>query len=387
VCADKSGLVTRSHAGGYVVFLPEDGVTLNCQARGRIKKERSSILVGDRVELAELDLNRKEAVIIRCLERSSQSSRPNIANVDQVVIVQAIAQPEWNQLWCDRYIVHFQLEMPDAMPILCINKCDLAPGDEALSLRNIYEELGYRVLLCSASSGIGMNELAEMLCGRITVLAGPSGVGKSSLLNRLEPDLKLKTGIMENEFGVGRHTTTASELFQLNLHFENLMLSSTQKSDVAWVADTPGFNLSELRCPEPQEVMWQFPEIVKLKDSCRFTNCTHLVEDGCVILAEINREDTSPVLIERYKSYASIMEQSQEAYEERRATSSKIESTTKVDGGIVIPKLKGKYRASSKRKEKQRIMYEMNFDNESDELDDEVDEDYGDDSELISTDE
>ncbi|MDX2105920.1 MAG: ribosome small subunit-dependent GTPase A [Candidatus Melainabacteria bacterium] len=367
-------MVTRSHAGGYVVFLPEDGVTLNCQARGRIKKERSSILVGDRVELGEFDLKRKEAVIIRCLERSSQSSRPNIANVDQVVIVQAIAQPEWNQLWCDRYIVHFQLEMPDTMPILCINKCDLAPGDQALSLRNIYEELGYRVLLCSAASGIGMNELAELLSGRITVLAGPSGVGKSSLLNRLEPDLNLKTGIMENEFGVGRHTTTASELFQINPHFENLMLSSTQKPDVAWVVDTPGFNLSELRCPEPQEVMWQFPEIVKLKDSCRFSNCTHLVEDGCVVLEEVNREDTSPVLVERYRSYASIMEQSKEAYDERRATSTKIESTTKIDGGTVIPKLKGKYRAASRRKEKQRVIYDLSSDQDSDDIE-EVDED------------
>jgi ribosome biogenesis GTPase / thiamine phosphate phosphatase len=372
MAADKLGLVTRSHAGGYVVFLPEDGVTLNCQARGRIKKERNSILVGDRVVLDQLDLNRKEAVIIRCLKRSSQSSRPNIANVDQVVIVQAIAQPEWNQLWCDRYIVHFQLEMPDTMPILCINKCDLAPGDQALSLRNIYEELGYRVLLCSAASGIGMNELAQMLCGRITVLAGPSGVGKSSLLNRLEPNLELKTGIMENEFGVGRHTTTASELYQLNPHFENLMLSSTQKLDIAWVADTPGFNLAELRCPEPQEVMWQFPEIVKLKESCRFSNCLHLVEDGCVILEEINREDTSPVLVERYLSYASIMQHSKEAYEERRGTSTKIESTTKLTGGVLIPKLKGKYRAASRRKEKQRVAYDMDPDEEGPEDDEEI---------------
>ncbi len=372
MAADKLGLVTRSHAGGYVVFLPEDGVTLNCQARGRIKKERNSILVGDRVVLDQLDLNRKEAVIIRCLKRSSQSSRPNIANVDQVVIVQAIAQPEWNQLWCDRYIVHFQLEMPDTMPILCINKCDLAPGDQALSLRNIYEELGYRVLLCSAASGIGMNELAQLLCGRITVLAGPSGVGKSSLLNRLEPNLELKTGIMENEFGVGRHTTTASELYQLNPHFENLMLSSTQKSDIAWVADTPGFNLAELRCPEPQEVMWQFPEIVKLKENCRFSNCLHLVEDGCVILEEINREDTSPVLVERYLSYASIMQHSKESYEERRGTSTKIESTTKLTGGVLIPKLKGKYRAASRRKQKQRVAYDLEPDEDDPEEDEEI---------------
>ena len=357
--ADKLGLVTRSHAGGYIVYLAEDDVSLTCQARGRIKKERNSILVGDRVELAELDLNRKEAVIMRCLERSSHCYRPNIANVDQVVIVQAIAQPEWNQLWCDRYIVHFQLEMPDAMPILCINKCDLVSAEEALSLRNIYEELGYRVLLLSAATGMGMDELSKLMNGRITVLAGPSGVGKSSLLNCLEPDLNLKTGIMENEFGVGRHTTTASELYQINPHFQNLMLSSTQKPDIAWVADTPGFNLSELSYPEPFDVMFQFPEIVKLKDSCRFSNCLHIVEEGCVVLEEINRADTNPVLIERYKSYLSIVQASQEAQAERRATSTKVESTTKVDGGTVIPKLKGKYRAASRSKEKQRIIYDM----------------------------
>ena len=151
------------------------------------------------------------------------------------------------------------------------------------------------------------------------------------------------------------------------------MLSSTQKSDIAWVAETTGFNLSELRCPEHQEVMWQFPEIVKLKESCRFSNCLHLVEDGCVILEEINRDDTSPVLVERYLSYASRMQHSQEAYEERRSTSTKIESTTKVTGGVLIPKLKGKYRAASRRKEKQRVVYDIDPDEEDSDSDDNED--------------
>ncbi|HMO20095.1 MAG TPA: GTPase RsgA, partial [Candidatus Melainabacteria bacterium] len=150
------GVVLRSHAGGYLVYLPEHDLTLQCQARGRLKKERVSILTGDRVEIEDLDSAQDSGVISTRLERSSLLSRPQIANVDQVVIVQAVRQPEWNQLWCDRYIVHFQLELPDSVPVLCFNKCDLVGSDQQERLCRIYESLGYRVVMVSAKTSHGI---------------------------------------------------------------------------------------------------------------------------------------------------------------------------------------------------------------------------------------
>lgn len=278
------GTVLRSHAGGYLVFEPQSNVQLQCQARKRLKKERVSILTGDRVELTDLDLEAGTAVIVSCRKRTSLLSRPPLANVDQVVIVQAIRQPEWNQLWCDRYIVHFQLELPDSMPVLCFNKCDLATDDQAATLRSIYEPLGYSVVLLSAKTGQGFAELTELIKGKIAVFAGPSGVGKSSILNYLEPSLKLKIGVMDNEFGVGKHTTTYSKIYKLDGP------GFQEAQEPSWVADTPGFNLAELKHPEPADVMWQFPEIVSRRRDCRFTNCLHLVEQGCVIMDSLGIE-------------------------------------------------------------------------------------------------
>jgi|GEM_PF-130922 ribosome small subunit-dependent GTPase A len=278
------GTVLNSHAGGYLVFEPQLNVQLRCQARKRLKKERVSILTGDRVELTDLNLEAGTALIVSCRKRSSLLSRPPLANVDQVVIVQSIRQPEWNQLWCDRYIVHFQLELPGSMPVLCFNKCDLVSDDQAATLRSIYEPLGYSVVLLSAKTGQGIVELTDLIKGKITVFAGPSGVGKSSILNVLEPSLKLKIGVMDNEFGVGRHTTTYSKIYKLG------GAGFQEAQEPSWVADTPGFNLAELRHPEPADLMWQFPEIVSLRRNCRFTNCLHLVEQGCFIMESLGIE-------------------------------------------------------------------------------------------------
>jgi len=371
------GTVLRSHAGGYLVFEPQSTATLLCQARKRLKKERVSILTGDRVELADVDLEKGTAVITGCRERWSTLTRPPLANVDQVVIVQAVRQPEWNQLWCDRYIVHFQLELPHAKPILCFNKCDLIDEKQSRTLRGIYEPLGYDVVLLSAKTGLGMDQLTSLLAGNITVFAGPSGVGKSSILNKLEQSLNLKIGVMDNDFGVGRQTTTYSKLYHV--------LSEKYPETPTWVADTPGFNLQEIRYPMPADVMWQFPEIAALSNDCKFSNCLHLVETDCKVIESIVEEDEElppangdshpapySVARMRYENYCSIQAEAQEEYNYRRTMSSKNESHVKTVGGEkgkgkAIPKLQDSYRFASRRREKQKLNPSVVFDDEIDE--------------------
>ena len=172
-------------------------------------------MAGDKVELSDIKQDSRQAHIANCLSRKNVLSRPPLANIDQVVIVQAIHQPEWHPLWCDRYLVHFQLELPDASVVLCFNKCDLADAEDMKNLRALYENLGYELVIVSAYTRVGLDKLKSQLAGKFSILAGPSGVGKSTLLNVLKPGLNLKVGIMENEYGVGRHTTTATEIYRL----------------------------------------------------------------------------------------------------------------------------------------------------------------------------
>lgn len=344
------GTVLRSHAGGYLVYIKDQDAVFQCAARGRLKKERVSIVTGDRVELDELDLEQKTAVIASLVERQNILSRPPLANVDQVVIVQAFHQPEWNALLCDRYLVHFQLELPSAPPVLCFNKCDLAQDEELSALRRIYEPLGYSVIIVSAKAGIGMDELAFQLAGKVSVLTGPSGVGKSSILNFLEPSLDLRVGIMENEFGVGRHTTTYSELYRIGAADR----CAPPEANASWVADTPGFNILELRHPEPRDVVFQFPEILTLAHDCHFTNCLHTVEHGCNVL-----EHAETVAPSRFASYSAVVGEAQDEQRLRKESSHKVESSVKVVGGAGkgknVPRLSGKYRAESRRNTRQNL--------------------------------
>ena len=160
------GVVLRSHAGGYLVHVSghgedreqshtDSGRVLFCQARGRLKKERVAIVTGDSVEVDEVDEGAGTAVITAQLPRRNLLERPTLANVDQVVIVQAVKQPDFSPLWCDRYLVHFQLELPVSKPVLCFNKCDLVDDFDLKTLRSIYEPLGYFVIFVSAVTGAG----------------------------------------------------------------------------------------------------------------------------------------------------------------------------------------------------------------------------------------
>lgn len=340
---NSTGTVIRSHAGGYLVYQSELDEEFTCTARGRLKKESVSIFAGDKVELSDIQQDTRQAHIENCLPRKNVLSRPPLANIDQVVIVQAIHQPEWHPLWCDRYLVHFQLELPNASVVLCFNKADLASSEDIKNLRAIYKNLGYDQVIVSAYTKAGLDELTNKLAGKFSILTGPSGVGKSTLLNVLKPGLNLKVGIMENEYGVGRHTTTATEIYRLD--------GSTT------LADTPGFSLSELTCSHPEKIGPLFPEIRAFAADCKYSNCLHIVEQDCQVLANINTIDK-----ERYHSYMVLVEEAKEKQRIEQSRSIKQEDKVKLVGGKnetakKIPRLKKQYRETSRRKEKQRLRH------------------------------
>ncbi|MBU6451313.1 MAG: ribosome small subunit-dependent GTPase A [Cyanobacteria bacterium REEB67] len=379
-----------------------EDVVLFCQARGRLKKQKVAILTGDRVDLDEINLPERTAVIVQQRERKTFIDRPPLANIDQVIIVQAVRQPDFSPLWMDRYLVHFQLAVPFTRPIICLNKCDLEDHSGLLRLRSIYEPLGYFVIFVSAVTGVGLEELARVLHGKVSVFSGPSGVGKSSLLNKLSPGLDIKVGRMENSFGVGRHTTTYSELYKLNL--ENfvgvsaktsgsvnsaaLTLEDAQERQFSWVADTPGFNVMEFTHSQPREVAAQFPEIAELGLQCKFADCLHTVEADCAVLADLAKtlghdededdgeqqedgededeavdevdpgeeegdddgeaseaENVEPGIIvpSRYESYYLIVAEAQEMQQAAKSTSSKKEANFKLAGGNIQKDGKAKF--------------------------------------------
>jgi len=343
------GTVLRSHAGGYLVYQSDLGQDFMCTARGRLKKENVTILAGDKVELADLKPELGKAHIASRLDRKNELSRPPLANIDQVIVVQAIHQPEWHPLWCDRYLIHFQLELPDASFVLCFNKSDLADEKDTEALRLIYENLGYELVIVSAYTGTGLDKLKQHLSGKFSILAGPSGVGKSSLLNALKPGLNLKTGIMENDYGVGRHTTTASEIYRVSINEDPL---------ITWIGDTPGFGLSELTHSQPEKIAPLFPEIGKLAANCKYADCLHIVEQDCNVLGNLGE-----ISKERYHSYMALVEEAKEKQKLEQSRTTKREGKVKFVGGKnesakKIPRLKKQYRENSRRRTKQKLEIE-----------------------------
>lgn len=338
-----TGRVLRRHAGGYLVHSDELSATFQCPVRARLKKEGVSVVTGDLVELDEVEppssaQERGTGVIAARLPRRNLLTRPYLANLDQVFIVQAMHQPEWNPLLCDRYLVHLQLELDSVPLFICVNKCDLATESEISALRNIYEPLGYAVIFASARTNQEIDKLANQLADKTSVLIGPSGVGKSSLINTLIPELNLKVDVNE-ELLVGRHTTTYSELYTL--------------PQGGWMADTPGFSIGELQDMDAPVVAWQFPEMAPLIQDCKYSsNCLHVVEDGCNVL---KHRDT--IADSRYDSYLTMVSDAQAETKIRQETSRKVDrGTVKMVGGKdakAVPRLSERQRSTSRRRGKQ----------------------------------
>lgn len=308
-----SGLVVKTQSGFFTVETTEGPII--SQIAGRLKQERRNtdlVVAGDRVSITvngdgtgTIDaVEPRHSVLSRAKphpeERSLLSDREDImiANPDQVVFVFAVKDPTPSLRKLDRFLV--VAEMNQLPVVICANKADLVGADEARQMFQIYDDIGYRVIHTSATQGSGIDELRSMLVGKISVLAGSSGVGKSSLLNALQPGLGLRVKEVSDATGKGMHTTRHTELIPFEAG--------------GYVADTPGIRTLALFDIEPQELDGYFREITPLVGNCQFSDCTHNREPKCAIRAAVGDGRVSP---ERYESYLRLREELQQLEDEK----------------------------------------------------------------------
>ena len=280
------GKIMKGIAGFYYVGVVESGV-YECKAKGIFRKDKIKPLVGDDVEIEVLNEEEKLGNIVKILPRRSDLIRPAVANIDQALVIFAAREPKPNLSLLDRFLVI--MEKQDIPVIICFNKQDLCDEEEVGRLKGIYEACGYPVVLASAKQGEGIEEIKSLLRGKTTTVAGPSGVGKSSLTNLLQNEVQMETGEISKKLGRGRHTTIHSQI----IHIE----------EDTWLYDTPGFTSFYVEEIEKEELRFYFREFSKYEGTCRFQGCTHTHEPGCMVK---NALEEGKISKERYENYLEL---------------------------------------------------------------------------------
>ena len=279
------GRIIKGIAGFYYVYA-DDGNTYECKAKGIFRKDRKKPMVGDEVELDVIDKTDLAGNINKLLPRKSQLIRPAVANVDQSVIVFALTHPEPNYLLLDKLLLQFGLQK---IPVVIVfNKEDLVDDIEAQRARRIYKDCGAKVLLTCATKDQGTDELKEELRGKLSCVAGPSGVGKSSLINCLQNEVSIKTGDISRKAERGRHTTRHSEIIPV--------------SHDTFIMDTPGFSSFDVLIDDPEQLKDYYGEFAGYS-GCRFMPCSHTHEPGCLVKEALER---GLIARERYDNYSHI---------------------------------------------------------------------------------
>lgn len=270
--------------GGFYYVEAADGIIYECKARGVFRKEKIAPLAGDKVEIS-VDENNKNS-IDKIYERRNMFKRPPIANVDKLVIVSSVCDPRPNLLIIDRLsavAVYKNVE-----PIIVFTKNDLQSADEYIE---IYKKAGFKTFAVSNETGEGIGEIKAVIENGVCVFTGNSGVGKSSLINRMYPDFALETGEISKKLGRGRHTTRHVELLKINN---------------GYIADTPGFSSLDFETNDlikKDELAFCFPDFSDYIDSCKFSTCAHVNDKGCRLIEAVNNGD---VMRSRHESYVTM---------------------------------------------------------------------------------
>ena len=294
------GRILKGIAGFYYVETYEEKV-YECKAKGIFRKTNLKPLVGDDVEIDIIDEEKKLGNITEIFPRKNQLLRPPVANVDQAVILFAIVKPNPSYNLLDRFLI--MMRQQNLPVIICFNKQDIATESEQQELYDAYEKCGYKVLFISVREEKGLDELKKLLKGKTTTLAGPSGVGKSSLLNKLVPNAQMQTGDLSRKIERGKNTTRHSELFFVEELSDGTTADAGGEGTTCdtYVIDTPGFTSLEMRDVTPDNLMQFYPEFTEYEPECRFGGCSHIAEPDCGVKRAIAEGKIAKVRYDNYK--------------------------------------------------------------------------------------
>jgi ribosome biogenesis GTPase len=284
-----TGKIVKGISGFYYVHVMGTGI-YECKAKGIFRNRKVKPLVGDNVRIAVLDEADREGNIEEILPRSSELIRPAVANVDMALVIFAAAKPEPNFNLLDRFLCMMEYQ---SLPVtICFNKCDLVTEEERQALRDIYGPAGYELIFTSVKTGENLDALKRALAGKTTTVAGPSGVGKSSIINELQDGVHMETGTISEKIERGKHTTRHSQIIPLEAD--------------TYIVDTPGFSSMDLPGFEKEELWKCYPEFVPYEPQCRFIGCSHIGEPDCGVKGALDLGKISQV---RYDNYVLLYEE------------------------------------------------------------------------------
>lgn len=324
----QKGQIFKIHSDFYYVNCSDSGNNIiECKLREVLKKQKQKVFVGDFVEL-------ENGAIEKILPRKNFITRPTVANIDRVIVVSAVKEPELSFLQLNRYISLAKYHNIET--VLCFNKNDLSDNDRTIEkVFSVYEPLGFDILFTSAVEGYGLEEFKNILSGKTSVMCGASGVGKSSLINAVS-GINMKTKAVSEKTGRGTHTTRHCEIININ---EN-----------SRIVDTPGFSNLKFDFLLPNEVDTLFSEIHKYKPLCKYPDCLHIHETDCAVKANLGKIDET-----RYESYVSFVEEAKEYKEKVKYQGIKKETAHKNTHEKVSVKISSRKRESSRNTKKQNI--------------------------------
>lgn len=329
-----SGQIYKIHSDFY--YVQANGETFECKIREVLKKQKEKILVGDFVEF-------ENGHITKILPRKNYIKRPSVANIDQIIIVSALKEPDLDLHQLNRYVAlakYFNIPA-----VLCFNKEDLQFDHHLINhIKSIYKPMGYEIYYTSATEHKGIKTFEKILEGKTSVLCGNSGVGKSSLVNAINPNLHLRTKKVSDKTQRGTHTTRHSEIIKIN--------------ETSRIVDTPGFSNVKFDFLLPADVDSLFVDISQYKENCKYSDCLHLNEDGCAVLDNIDKIDNS-----RYESYREFIKEAKEYKEKIKYEGKKEEISKKTIHNKTVAKISERKRQSARNTLKQQLYKDIDYEN------------------------